>query len=148
MLPTQFGYEELIWNRINGVYILEQNKFRDAILLILSAVWGKLYYLCLVLRSNLWDKTCWKCFRVLIRNVAVSKSQGQTNSTHSCLDYAVRDSYTPAIPHIYSSVGYCIVLFDLGFATTSNEWNGTTPHLNRITFYIFLIIKLYIQYSL
>ena len=36
-----------------------------------------------------------------------------------------------------------------GFPTTSDLERGiAVPRLNRITFYIFLIIKLYIQYSL
>ena len=56
----------------------EQNKFRDAILLILSAVCVKLYYLRAVLWSNLWDKTCWKCFRtVLCRKCGNFQRRGQ-----------------------------------------------------------------------
>ena len=36
-----------------------------------------------------------------------------------------------------------------GFPSTCTQGRGiAVPHLNRITFYIFLIIKLYIQYSL
>ena len=35
-----------------------------------------------------------------------------------------------------------------GFVRASVKINESAPHLNRIMFYIFLIIKLYIQYSL
>lgn len=45
---------------------------------------------------------------------------------------------------IYGLVGGIVVLFSFLNVTMS----GATSRLNRITFYIFLIIKLYIQYSL
>ena len=45
----------------------------------------------------------------LTENVAIFEKTRTTNSTHSCLDYVGKGILYPAIPHIYSSVGYCIV---------------------------------------
>ena len=75
--------------------------------------------------------TYWKCFRVLIRNVAVSKSQGQTNSTHSCLDYAVRGFY--ALRYLISIRVWGIASFYLTWVLLQPLMNETEqPH----TFYL------------
>ena len=47
-----------------------------------------------------------------------------------------------------TGVGIASVYLLSGFVRASVKINESAPHLNRITFYIFLIIKLYIQYSL
>lgn len=47
---------------------------------------------------------------------------------------------------LYTGVGYCLFVTWAYQSLLPDKL--TTPHLNRIMFYIFLIIKLYIQYSL
>ena len=47
-----------------------------------------------------------------------------------------------------TGVGIASVYLLSGFVRASVKINESAPRLNRITFYIFLIIKLYIQYSL
>ena len=71
----------------------------------------KISYICAVFRSNLGDIHIDESVFALsyVENVAVFNESRTTNSTHSCLDYVDKGLLYPVIPHIYSSVGYCIV---------------------------------------
>lgn len=51
-----------------------------------------------------------------------------------------------AVPYHY--LLYYLFHLRSGFFASHPAWYWHIPRLNRITFYIFLIIKLYIQYSL
>ena len=80
----------------------------------------KISYICAVFRRNLGDIHIDESVFALslTENVAVF-NESRANEQHSFLfRLCGKGVLYPAIPHIYSSVGYCIVLFDSGSATT------------------------------
>ncbi len=64
---------------------------------------------------------------VLSRECGNFKTEGRRTALISCLDVG-RDAFFIPISHIYSSVGYCIVYFCLGFVRTFFEINENRLH--------------------
>lgn len=67
---------------------------------------------------------------ILLRKCgSFQKRKDKRTALISCLDYG-RDVFCVPIPHIYSSVGYCVVYFRLGFTTTFLEINEISSTLS------------------